>query len=669
MKNLDAAPTEIAELREQALAAAAEAARLSDSLRTVTGDLARLVDDQAANFEREHMLLRALGQSQRRKQRVALPSQLRGVFALLSKRKRRLRRNYRLLATSFLFDRDWYLIQNDDVKEAGVDPILHFLLNGGPEGRQPGLLFNTDYYLAANPDISLTAENPLIHFLRWGARECRPLGLPLPAQFASSDRFDEWDLSSTLLPTEPAQHAESVDIVICVHNAYEDVQKCLNSVISRTSLPYRLVIVDDGSDEKTRAYLANFTETRGAHLIRHETAKGYTVAANSGLQVCAGEFCVLLNSDTVVSTGWIDRLLNYMRRDPEVGIVGPLSNTASWQSIPELSENGDWAQNQLPEGLDVEAMARIVSDGAHRRGIPLGFINGFCLLLRKRMLEAIGLFDELNFGAGYGEENDLCVRARKGRWKLLIADDCFVFHSQSMSYGNRRDKLARRAGGALGRKHSSGIDIDPYVHICRNSFLTYRARLTAKANITITQQTNVYSAPFRGRAIAFILPIAEAGGGGNVIVQEMEAIRRFGVELYVINHLRNKEGFEKCYPGWNTIYLRTKDDNSVTEALINRHIEVDLLVATAFQSFYLLPTHQKYRLGYYIQEMEDRFYKGKDSTVAARALATYRNRPEVVRITKSQWNKQQLINLGGVSPRVIGPSVGNSRDRRQRPEL
>jgi GT2 family glycosyltransferase len=99
-----------------------------------------------------------------------------------------------------------------------------------------------------------------------------------------------------------------------------------------------------------------------------------------------------------------------MRRGPEVGI-GPLSNTASWQSIPELSGNGDWAQNELPRELDVETMARIVSDGAHRRGIPLGFINGFCLLLRRRMLEAIGLFDGLNFG--YGEENELCIRARK----------------------------------------------------------------------------------------------------------------------------------------------------------------------------------------------------------------------------------------------------------------
>jgi GT2 family glycosyltransferase/glycosyltransferase involved in cell wall biosynthesis len=655
--DLAAATTEIAKLRERALAAATDSARLSDSLQTVTGDLERLVDHQAANFEREHTLLRELGQSQRRKQRVVLPPQLRGVFALLSKRKRRLRRNYRLLATSPLFDRGWYLMQNDDVEEARVDPILHFLLTGGSEGRQPGLLFNTDYYLAANPDVSLIPENPLIHFLRWGARESRPLGLPLPAQFALSDRFAELDISSMLLPSEPKQHAESVDLVICAHNAYEDVQRCLNSVITRTSLPYRLIIVDDGSHEKTRDYLANFAETQGAHLIRHENARGYTLAANAGLQACTGEFCVLLNSDTEVSTGWIDRLLDYMRRDPEVGIVGPLSNTASWQSIPELSENGDWAQNELPQELDVEAMARIVSDGAHRRGIPLGFINGFCLLLRRRMLEAIGLFDGLNFGTGYGEENDLCIRARKARWKLLVADDCFVFHFQSMSYGIRRYELARRSGEALAKKHNAGIDIDPYVHICKKSFMTCRARLTAKANIAISQLTTLYTASFVKKTIAFILPIAEAGGGGNVIVQEMEAMRRLGAEPYAINDLRHKESFEKAYPNCNTIYFGANGESSLAEVLQAKNIQLDLLVATTFRSFSLLPNDPRYKLAYYIQDMENRFFEAGDPRAAAQALATYRNRPEVVRITKSEWNKQQIVAVGGFTPQVVGPSV------------
>ena len=103
----------------------------------------------------------------------------------MKKRGRKMRRNYALLVRSPLFDAEWYLSQNNDVKEAGLDPTLHFLLKGGEEARQPGVFFNTKHYLAANPDVVIAKENPLIHFIRWGAREGRPLGLPLPAQLAS----------------------------------------------------------------------------------------------------------------------------------------------------------------------------------------------------------------------------------------------------------------------------------------------------------------------------------------------------------------------------------------------------------------------------------------------------------------------------------------------------
>src|SRR6202020_1265146 len=93
----------------------------------------------------------------------------------------------------------------------------------------------------------------------------------------------------------------------------------------------------------------------------------------------------------------------------------------------------------------------------------------------------------------------------------------------------------------LWKKHSAGGGIDSYVHICKNSFMICRARLITKANIAISQVKTLYTAPFEKRTIAFILPIAEAGGGGNVIAQEMEAMRRAGPFPYAINDLRHKE--------------------------------------------------------------------------------------------------------------------------------
>jgi GT2 family glycosyltransferase len=645
------ASTEIAKLQEQALVASSDCARASNSLRALSADLETARDDHAAIFERQERLIRALGQSQRRKQKVILPRQLRGPLSLVKKRGRKMRRNYALLVRSPLFDAEWYLSQNNDVKEAGLDPTLHFLLKGGEEARQPGAFFNTKHYLAANPDVVIAKENPLIHFIRWGAREGRPLGLPLPAQLTSRG------LSS--LPPEPQPRYENVDIIVCVHNALEDVRRCLESVVAKTLPPYNVILVDDGSDAPTAGLLSAFAETHGATVLRHEIAKGYTLAANAGLRASSAPFCVLLNSDTEVSEGWLDRLVDYMRRDPVVGVVGPLSNTASWQSVPSLSEGDDWAANELPPGMDVDDMARLVARGASRQGIQLGFINGFCMLIRQQAIETVGVFDEKTFGAGYGEENDFCIRARQKGWRLVAADDAYVFHHQSRSYGERRRKLVARADISLAAKHSHIVDILPHVLICRDSLQLHRARLRVAANQKRAKLTARALSWHEMRRVAFLLPVIDAGGGANVILQEIRAMRRFGVDSWIINRAANRQGFERSYPGLEIPVIYGEGDLSgkAQSLLVAHGVPVDAIVATASETFDWLPNAPcSPRLAYYIQDVETRFF-ADDKGLLELAERSYLTRPEVVRLTKSRWNRNEIVALGGQEPMVIGASV------------
>jgi len=79
----------------------------------------------------------------------------------------------KLVATSPLFDRDWYLMQNPDVAAVGVDPLKHYLRHGGFEGRDPSPHFSSEWYLQVNPDVAEVPMNPLVHYLRWGAAEGR----------------------------------------------------------------------------------------------------------------------------------------------------------------------------------------------------------------------------------------------------------------------------------------------------------------------------------------------------------------------------------------------------------------------------------------------------------------------------------------------------------------
>jgi hypothetical protein len=78
-----------------------------------------------------------------------------------------------LIIASELFDIRWYLAQHDDVCRARVDPLLHYLLHGGGEGRDPNPLFDGDWYLQRNSDVHAAGINPLFHYLQNGAAEGR----------------------------------------------------------------------------------------------------------------------------------------------------------------------------------------------------------------------------------------------------------------------------------------------------------------------------------------------------------------------------------------------------------------------------------------------------------------------------------------------------------------
>ena len=78
-----------------------------------------------------------------------------------------------LLKKSGLFDEAWYLSQYSDVKEAGIDPVRHYLRYGSAEGRNPSREFDTKFYLERNSDVAMAGINPLLHYIRFGRDEGR----------------------------------------------------------------------------------------------------------------------------------------------------------------------------------------------------------------------------------------------------------------------------------------------------------------------------------------------------------------------------------------------------------------------------------------------------------------------------------------------------------------
>ncbi|MCC6779527.1 MAG: glycosyltransferase family 2 protein [Hyphomicrobiales bacterium] len=250
------------------------------------------------------------------------------------------------------------------------------------------------------------------------------------------------------------------DIVICVHNALVDVQRCLASVLQETDARHSIVIVDDGSDPLCHQALLAFTLARpGSVLIRNDEPRGYTKAANQGLRHANADFVVLLNSDTIVTPGWLEGLIECARSDPRIGIVGPLSNAAGYQSIPRrFGNNGAFAVNRLPQGWMPGHLASIVATLATRSFPRVGVINGFCFGITRAVIEAIGYLDEDLFPEAYGEETDYCLRAAEHGFELAVADHVYVYHAKSRSYTTeQRRLLSHRGEQALHQRHGREV--------------------------------------------------------------------------------------------------------------------------------------------------------------------------------------------------------------------
>lgn len=246
--------------------------------------------------------------------------------------------------------------------------------------------------------------------------------------------------------------ATPVDVVICVHDGFADLKACLQSVLeARNATPFRLVIIDDASADPAVGRLIERVAAGRADIevLYNAENLGFVASANRGLGHGRDTDVVLLNSDTLVTPGWLDRLRAAAYARADIGTATPLSNHATIFSVPLADDaNAGW--------FSAEGIGRL--DGAAARAnpglcveVPTG--HGFCLYVRRDCLEAIGPLDERGFGAGYGEENDFCLRAARLGWRHVAATDVVVGHRGGTSFGPRKSLRERLASERLERRY------------------------------------------------------------------------------------------------------------------------------------------------------------------------------------------------------------------------
>jgi glycosyltransferase involved in cell wall biosynthesis len=213
-------------------------------------------------------------------------------------------------------------------------------------------------------------------------------------------------------------------IIVPCWNQLEFTRICLDSLFERTGSHWELIVIDNGSTDGTAAYLANIRKKPPVPVtvITNQANRGFPAAINQGLQAAKGEYLVLLNNDTVVTDGWLDRLIAVAKlkpSQPPIGMVGPMSN---YVSPPQMVEAVSYQTLHALPGF-----ASQWRDEHRGKWFPAPKLSGFCLLMTRSLYQAVGGLDE-RFGLGMFDDDDLALRARKAGFGLVVAQDVFIHH-------------------------------------------------------------------------------------------------------------------------------------------------------------------------------------------------------------------------------------------------
>lgn len=232
-----------------------------------------------------------------------------------------------------------------------------------------------------------------------------------------------------------------VDIIIPVYNAPDDLKLCYESIKAHTDLTkHRAIFVEDKSTDKTvLPYLRSIVQEPGVVLIENEVNQGFPGSVNRGVSYSDRDV-ILLNADTVVTKNWIEKLTACAYSDASIGTVTPFSNNATLCSIPNFCEDND-----LPEGMTIDSYAEVVEKCSIRAYPRITTAVGFCMYIKREVIDCVGLLDKETFQRGYGEENDFCYRAEQLGYQHVLCDDTFIYHSGTMSFRSaEKEKLISR---------------------------------------------------------------------------------------------------------------------------------------------------------------------------------------------------------------------------------
>ena len=459
--------------------------------------------------------------------------------------------------------------------------------------------------------------------------------------------------------------AARVEVIVPVHNQLHVVRPCLESIARWTDAELDCVtLVADACDRKTLDFLRDWATTwPSAQVLETKRNYGFVRSCNLGLERSHAACCVLLNSDTCVTPGWLDKLFTCMESDSAIGIVSPLTNFAPHMRI-----------NMLP-GLDYLEMNALVESAWNGDYPDVTTPEGFCFMVSRRCLATIGYLDTA-YDAGYGEESDFALRANYFGFRTVCATDTYIYHRGRASYGEElREKLYRSSRRVFNMRWREKFPLQLDEFRDRNPISTVRRQLAGALNPDTEpayKRPRTFSIPSGHGGDRVSHPVVERSPDHAIgcrandhlrILFTLPTLNPYGGVISVAGHVNHMidSGHRVALISMSEVskdYLFLKTEPVILRSgqeiadLVND--EYDVLIATSWET-----VESTRRLAesmpcavpvYYVQDIEADFYVNEASDRASAALDTYSVLPN--RIVKTHYLQTRLRELGWDAHRI-----------------
>lgn len=252
---------------------------------------------------------------------------------------------------------------------------------------------------------------------------------------------------------------EKAAVVIPVYKNTHITSACIRSLMrSETHRNIQTLIINDASpDPDMYQLLESLAEDyANINVVHNEKNLGFPATVNKASEILADKDILILNSDALVSHDAVPRLMRSAYADKLIATVTPFSNNAGIYTVPHI-HGEELDEERGLERVDFLDIA-FYNKNSHIDAITMPMAHGFCIYIRRNVIDRIGLFDEQTFGSGYSEEIDFCLRAQNAGYLCALAPHTYVGHIGSVSFGQEAEEQKRSNRSLVSRMYPGYIE-------------------------------------------------------------------------------------------------------------------------------------------------------------------------------------------------------------------